>query len=200
MKNFIAVGFLLSVALSPFSVFAQTPSFCLNQAVVYTQDGTHYDATITEIYADGSVELTFPNGEFTVSQVPVSTLSVHLATEGGFHVGDAVTYLQNDVNYDAKVLELYTDGSAELSFPHGEFTISQVPLSAVSAHITSLRGFTVGSAVVYLQEGVHYNAKIDELYSDGVALVEFPNGEFAPSQVPITQLSFAFSCTQACPR
>jgi hypothetical protein len=172
--------------------------FKVGEPVVYLQSGTHYDAIIQELYTDSIAQITFPNGEFAASQVTIASLSEHLSIEGGLQVGQAVIYVQSGTHYHATVLELYTDGTAKISFPNGEFTISQVPVSALSVALSSEAGFSVGEAVIYVQNGTHYNAVINELYQDGTALVQFPNGEFTASQVPLAALSVALACTQNC--
>jgi hypothetical protein len=120
--------------------------------------------------------------------------------ENGFTRGESVVYTQNGTHYNAIILELYADGTAQVSFPGGEFAVSQISLSTLSVALNVENGFYLNEAVVYTQDGMHYDAKIDALYADGTALVEFPNGEFAVSQISLSTLSVALMCTGTCAR
>jgi ribosomal protein L35AE/L33A len=184
----------LSVALD------RESGFNVGETVVYSQSGAHYNAKVDELYQDGYALIEFPNGEFSPSQISIGTLSVALDTESSFTVGESVVYSQSGTHYNAKILELYQDGNALIAFPNGEFSPSQISIGTLSVALNHEAGFYVGELVVYTQGGTHYNAKIDELYQDGYALVEFPNGEFSASQISIGTLSVALYCTPSCNR
>jgi ribosomal protein L35AE/L33A len=182
---------LTALSLSA-SAFAQD-RLCVGESVVYTQGSTHYNAKIDQIYQDDTALIEFPNGEFSPSQISISTLSVALNVEAGFNVGESVVYSQSSTHYNAKIDELYQDGFALIEFPNGEFSPSQISINALSVALSSESNFTVGESVVYSQAGAHYNAQVLELYQDGFVLISFPNGEFSPSQISINTLSVALN-------
>lgn len=163
--------------------------FFVGDTVVFTQSGTHYRATILSLYEDGSAKVSFPDGEFTESQIKVSSLSLPLRVSGAFRLNQRVTFNQSGTNYSAVILALYEDGKAKVSFPNGEFTESEVKISSLSPIVREIGAFRVNETVVFTQSGVHYEAVIRSLYQDNTAKIFFPNGEFTESQVKISSLS-----------
>ncbi len=167
----------------------ESEGFSVGQAVVYSQNGAKYDARIEAIYQDNSVKLSFPNGEYSASVVSIRTIQRILYQIDRFRINDDVVYSQNGHSYDARIEALYPDRTAKISFPNGEFSTSTIQLSTLSKKRFRMNGFRVDQLVLYGQNGQSYEARIIALYEDGYAKVDFPNGEFAVSQVPQTNLS-----------
>lgn len=112
--------------------------FQTNDSVVYTQNGSHYQAVILGLYQDGSARIQFPNGEFLKSFVGVETLGKEVRRIQGLRKGDEATYEQNGTYYEAVILALYDSGIAYVQFPRGEFLKSMVNISSLSKTVTTI--------------------------------------------------------------
>ncbi len=163
--------------------------FYVGQGVAYSQNGTKYAARIEAIYQDNTVKLSFLNGEFSPSIVQISTIERILYELDRFRVNEHVVFTLNGQRYDATIVALYSDRSAKISFPNGEFSVSVIQLNTLSKKRSRMNGFRVNQSVVFTLNGRGYEARIISLYEDGFAKIEFPNGEFSVSQVDQSTLS-----------
>jgi hypothetical protein len=186
--------FLLALVVFSSMSVAMARTYRVGQGVVFTQrDGTHYNARILEIYQDGKVKLTFPNGEYTDSDVSLDFLSTSLERIGNFYVDDNVIFTQRDgSHYNAKIVEIFEDAKVRISFPNGEYAISDVSVESLSKTLQSNGRFEVNQSVIFTNSnGTHYNARILEIFTDGKVKITFPNGEYADSDVTIASISLS---------
>lgn len=143
------------------------------------------------MYCEVFFRLTFPNREYSDSDVNLTTISKALNSYGRFTVNDAVVFTQTDAShYNARIIEIFADGKIRITFPGGEYSDSDVSFYSLSKAVYSYGNFRVGDDVVFTQtDGTHYNARITEIFEDGKARVTFPNREYSDSDISFGSLS-----------
>lgn len=104
----------------------------VNDAVVLTLSGSHYDVTIREIYQDGKVLVEFQNGN--TSTYDISNLSRAQIFMNGLRVNDNVVLTLSGSHYNVTIREIYQDGKVLVEFENGN--TSTYDISNLSKAIT----------------------------------------------------------------
>ena len=109
-------------------------------------------------------------------------------------VGQNVVADINGAHYDARIVELYADGTVQIAISgYSNETVRDSQLAPV---ITTLGGFQVNQHVVADLNDTHYSATIVELYSDGTTKIAIPG--YNNETVRLSQLSRALTCVGGC--
>jgi mRNA-degrading endonuclease HigB of HigAB toxin-antitoxin module len=169
MKSLLLV-FLLATTVS-FSAMADE-DFCLNDQVVLTIGGGHYNVKIKEIFQDGSVSVEFRNGNSGTYQI--SDLSHYIRHLNGFQINEKLILTINGTHYNVTLKEIYRDRNVLVEFQNGN--TGTYDISNLSKDLSYSNGLAIKEKAVLTVGGNHYNVIIRQIYSDRKVLVEFQNG------------------------
>ena len=111
-------------------------------------------------------------------------------------VGDRMVANMDNGHYDARILELYRDGTALIRYDVDN-TTQVVALSQLSSPIRQEGNFRLDERVVANMDNGHYDAKILKLYRDGTALIRYDVDD-TTQVVALKQLSNPIECTHDC--
>ncbi|MDO9183742.1 MAG: hypothetical protein Q7U04_15110 [Bacteriovorax sp.] len=81
------------------------------------------------IYQDGTVDVSYPNSNYVNANISIKELSRSLETLQGISVGDKLVRTVIGQHYNVQVLEIYEDGTADVSYPNTDYVNGNVSIT-----------------------------------------------------------------------
>ncbi len=184
MKKFVAV--LCLILTMSFSAVAS--DFCVGEDLIRTSEGKHYRVNITNIYNDGTVDITYKDG-FNPQNIKIEELSRTLKeTKEGFVLGEDLIRTSEGKHYRVNIYNIYSDGTVDITYKDG-FNPQNINPSELSRELKVTEGgLYVGEDLFRTSKGAHYRVNITRIYADGTVDISYKDG-FNPQNINPLELS-----------